>query len=55
MLIALKVQEYGNQSLKEHITSRMFDDRKSLGPQILNLPRLPKVDFPLRPYRSETY
>ena len=31
-----------NQSLKEHITLRIFDDRKSLGPQTLNLPRAPK-------------
>jgi hypothetical protein len=37
LLIALKVQEYGNQSLKEHITSRMFDDRKS--------PRAPNIKF----------
>jgi hypothetical protein len=32
LLIVVKVQEYGNQSLKEHITSRIVDDRKLPGP-----------------------
>jgi hypothetical protein len=27
LLIAIKVQEYGNQSLKEHITSIIFGHR----------------------------
>jgi hypothetical protein len=42
------LQEHGNQSVKEHITSRIFDDRKSLGPQILNLPRSPFQKDPLQ-------
>ena len=41
-IIVLKVQEDGNQSLKEHITLRIFDDRKSLRYQIFNPPRAPK-------------
>jgi hypothetical protein len=43
LLIVLKVKEYGNQSLKERIPSRIFDDRKSFGPQILNLTQVPKI------------
>jgi hypothetical protein len=34
LLIVLNVQQYGNQSLKKDITSRIFDDRKSLGPTL---------------------
>jgi hypothetical protein len=41
-IVVLKVQEDGNQSLKEHITLRIFDDRKSLRHQIFNPPRAPK-------------